>query len=586
MLGVALFAANALSMTYYVDPSAGNDQYAGTAQNVAWQHIPGSFRTDNTNFLGSTRWAVLRGGDTVRVKSGTTIANRLYISSAWYTSTGVRNPVVIMRDPTWGSGALVLNGTGLTMGTWDGIITVLVGGVVIDGASPKGFVIQNSPAEGIMANGPSETNKIRGNVFRNLKLFNNVNFNMVLQSCDSFTVDNVEIDGNRQSGNTSGGFYFGGENYACTNGMIRNCESHNNGAAPGTQEGWTNARMGFWITNSQNLSFVNCWAHENQGRGFDMGEVDPPTVVTDNIKIINCRSNNNFAGFGCNLQDVGGTSRFYFVNCIADHNVMGFDVYEGPSAYVYNCLMAYNGWGIYIDAPRYTYRTTSITLKNNIFYKNNRSQSQGMWDVYLYRIDELGTFASDYNHFESGGQTGAANWNPAVVYDVYGYTTTQAPGSTSRSWYANHRQDAHSLCSVDNKFARFVNEMDFRLSSTSDLIGKGTPITDIPEAAYDRDGKQRPATSWDIGPYNLAAVTTAPPPPPPSDGTGTTPTGSALTLGQVGANPVLTADGQTVVYCKGTKIIMAMRVAGVTRYTSVDMSANGYLWTASTTTAP
>ena len=491
------------STTYFVDPAAGNDGNAGTSQSAAWQHVPGSYRSDNGGFLSAARWAVLRGGDTVRIKSGTTISNRLFISTSWYTGSGVKNPIVIMRDLSWGSGAVVMNGSGVSLGTWDALVTELTGGVVIDGAIADGLIIQNSPAEGIMLNGPSETNKNRGNVIRNVKFFNNLSFNVVFQSCDSFTVDNVEVDGNRQSGGNSGGFYFGGGQYACTNGLVRDCESHHNGATPGTQEGWTNARMGFWITNCQNLSFVNCWAHDNMGRGFDMGEVDPPTVITDNIKVINCTSSNNFAGFGCNLQDMSGTSRFYFINCIADHNVMGFDVYEGPSAYIYNCLMAYNGWGIYFDAPRYSLRTTSMTVKNSVFYKNSRSGSPGV-DLYLYRVEGMGSLVLDYNHYEFGGQSAATSWNPGVVYDPYGYSAAQAPGSTTRSWYVNHRQDPHSLCSVDNLLARFTDETNYRLSSNSCLIGRGTPITDIPEAAFDRDGKRRSST-WDIGPYAVSS---------------------------------------------------------------------------------
>ena len=54
----------------------------------------------------------------------------------------------------------------------------------------------------------------------------------------------------------------------------------------------------------------------------------------------------------------------------------------------------------------------------------------------------------------------------------------------------------------------------------------------------------------------------------------------------IAQNPTLTADGQMAIYSKGNKICIAKRVNGTTRYTSMDMSAGGNVWTESTQTAP
>jgi hypothetical protein len=54
----------------------------------------------------------------------------------------------------------------------------------------------------------------------------------------------------------------------------------------------------------------------------------------------------------------------------------------------------------------------------------------------------------------------------------------------------------------------------------------------------------------------------------------------------VGSTPALSVNGQMAIYTKGNKICIAKRVSGTTRYTSIDMSANGNSWTTSTTTAP
>jgi len=59
-----------------------------------------------------------------------------------------------------------------------------------------------------------------------------------------------------------------------------------------------------------------------------------------------------------------------------------------------------------------------------------------------------------------------------------------------------------------------------------------------------------------------------------------------ITEEDVEQTPTLTVDGQMAIYSKGNKICIAKRVSGTTRYTSIDMSANGNSWSTSTTTAP
>jgi hypothetical protein len=234
--------------------------------------------------------------------------------------------------------------------------------------------------------------------------------------------------------------------------------------------------------------------------------------VTDAIKYVDCQSYNNSNGFSCNLDDVAGTARFWYVNCISRSNGAGWIIYEGPTAYVYNCLTTDNTWGIYTDAPSaFKNRRTVVTVKNTIFYQNARPSSAASypWDLWTHRTGTL-TLASDYNDFEQGSQSTCISWDGGETWDPYYYNSTSAPGSTSRTWYKNHGQDAHSLCSVDGEYANFLNASanDFHLTSSSSLIGKGTVITDpaVPELQEDADGVARPASgAWDIGPYQYAS---------------------------------------------------------------------------------
>ncbi len=507
--GTLLLVPGGLSAaTYYVDPLSGADSNTGLTRAQAWQHIPGTYKNDDSGFVAASGWVVINAGDTVRVRSGTTITNRLLVSADWYRNGTSSAPVTIMRDSTWGTGAVTFDGTSQTLALFEPLVFVWQRNYVhIDGATPGGIVIQNSKARGFQGTGTSESSKMTGLSVANVKLFNNVEFNVNVQRNDSFLFQNVEIDGNHQNGPYSGGFMIGDNTYGCSNGTVADCESYNNGDVPGTSPGGTNTWIGFWATNSTNITFLGCVSHDNKGNGYDTGVVgSPPSVVTNNIKYVDCESYNNSNGFSCNLDDITGTANFWYVNCISWTNGAGWIIYQGPSAHVYNCLTTGNAWGIYIDAPTFTHRSTVVDIKNTIFYRNDRTgYATYPWDLWTHHTESL-ALTSDYNDFEQGNQSTCISWDGAEIFEPYYYNSTDAPGSVTRNWYKNHRQDAHSVCSVDNRFADFVNPAahDYHLAAASSLIGKGVVINNqaIPEVSKDFDGNARPSSGpWDIGPY-------------------------------------------------------------------------------------
>jgi hypothetical protein len=59
-----------------------------------------------------------------------------------------------------------------------------------------------------------------------------------------------------------------------------------------------------------------------------------------------------------------------------------------------------------------------------------------------------------------------------------------------------------------------------------------------------------------------------------------------ITLESLDSNGTPADDDQLTVYAKGTKIVMAMKVSGTVRYTSIDMGSSGNSWSTSSTTAP
>ncbi len=504
-LGFALAVVPAWlsAATYYVDPGSGSDSNTGTDRSTAWRMIP-------TATGSGSGWKKLNAGDTVLVKSGGTIRGRLTVDGTWYNDGTSSSPIRIVRDISWGTGPVTFEGSGQSVGGYEGLVTVSRRNYIeIDGSGANGIIVQNSPGRGIHLMGTSESSKMIGLKLRNIRLYNNSGFGMVIQRQDSFLIENVEIDGNRRAG--TGGMYIGDHTYGCSNGRIVNCRSYNNGANPGAQDGGTDARIGFWCTNSTNITYDGCIAHDNEGDGFDVGVVSlPPSVVTDNIKYINCLSYNNADGFGCNLDDVPGTARFWYLNCISRNNNNGWCIYSGPTAYVYNCLAANNGRsGFFLDTydGQFRNRDTVVTVKNTILYGNAKGMTSGNTQ------DLKVTFDNNLYEQDGGGNT-MVSWD---YYRTNGGTYYYSGSPNINGWRSLLGQDIHSYDSGTlSKHAAFVDagNNNYHLTAASDARGSGANLTaDWPSGVTTRDrvGVQWPAGgAWDIGPYAYADSSSQP----------------------------------------------------------------------------
>jgi hypothetical protein len=348
--------------------------------------------------------------------------------------------------------------------------------------------------------GNSESDKMAGLTVKNVKVFNSTIFNVAVQRCDSFLLEKVVIDGNRRD--TTGGFHIGGDGYGCSNGRLVKCESYNNGASPGAQAGGTDVKIGFWLTNSVDITFDGCVAHDNEGDGFDVGTVGGVSVVTDNVKHINCLSFNNADGFGCNLDDVSGGGRVWYLNCISRNNNVGWDIYQGPVACVYNCLSAHNGVGFYMDGMDGWSRWTNVTIRNTITYGNGDNT------IYAHYAQTLNV-DFDYNLYDQGGGGACVvRWfdAPGGESQFKAYMYTSSPNLLD--WQSDRGQDTHSSDSgALGKYAGFVNAAgnNYHLASASDARGTGVNLTgswpsDL--GTNDRNGNGRPSSgAWDVGPY-------------------------------------------------------------------------------------
>lgn len=531
----------ALSAVYYVDPVQGRDSNSGTSQRAPWAHIPG-------DPSGGTTFPMINGGDKIYIKSGAAfnLTGMLVIDRTHYNNGSSNSPILIQRLSSWGSGNVVFNGSGAALGKYAPLVWVnKVNYLTLDGASSRGFDIRNSPSRGFEADGTSESNLMVGLTVKNMRIFGAASYSFYLHTQGSFYVENVECDGNSLLNN--GGFYTGDNSYGCRQGVYKNCVAHHIGNAPGTQAGGTDVNIGFWTQNCYNIAFVNCTAYMITGRAFDTGVVgNPPSQMADNILFLNCVGTQSFAAFGAKLDDIPAAAdghtqgRQYYVNCLSYNNYSnGAWVYNGVSAYFYNCVFALNPQvGVYSfsykDENVSPTRPVKMYFANTIFYRNNTSGATGQGSCDL----QIGTplingkpvvpmYYGDYNLFDQGGGTeGMITYNylapvPPGTTASYFYYSSSAPNLTS--WQSFSGSDANSGDSaVKGWHARFTNPGSyvFTLGNGSSATGSGLNLAANPPAwapddvfaimkstwglsPVDFNNKPRPATgNWDIGAYN------------------------------------------------------------------------------------
>lgn len=540
LVAVLLVPSMVFSAVYYVDPVRGRDRNPGTSQAAPWAHIPGD--------PSGGSFPMINAGDKIYIKSGSTfnLAGMLVIDRSHYGNGTSASPIVIQRLSTWGSGSVVFNGSGATLGTYAPLVWVnKVNYLTLDGASSRGFDIRNSRNRGFQADGASESNLMVGLTVKNMRVFAAASYSFYLHTQSNFYVESVECDGNSLLNN--GGFYTGDHTYGCRQGIYKNCVAHHIGNAPGTQAGGTDVNIGFWTQNCYDIAFINCTAYMITGRAFDTGVVgNPPSQMADNILFLNCVGTRSFAAFGAKLNDIPAAAdghtqgRQYYVNCLAYNNYSnGAWVYNGVSAYFYNCVFALNPQvGIYsfsYSEGNYTpTRPVKMYFANTIFYQNNTSGETGQGSCDL----QIGTplingnpvapmYYGDYNLFDQGsGTEGIVTYNylapvpPGTTASFFSYSST-APNFSS--WQSFSGCDANSGDSaVKGWRARFTNPGSyvFTLGTGSSAIGNGTNLAANPPpwapddvfaiiksvwglSPVDFNNNARPATgSWDIGAYN------------------------------------------------------------------------------------
>jgi hypothetical protein len=474
VLGLALaLAAPAAAATYYVDPAAGSNSNAGTSRTSAWASLP--------TYQGSASgWRKVMAGDTILIKQGSTFGAQLTIRTDWYdTAATDTRPITITPDPAWGSGPVTWSGGGIT--------DLYISGLHIDGLTRGGIVVQNAPSHGIDVYGNSSSQKLTGLRLSRIKVLRATGRHICVEKADGFVLDTIDCDGGGLQNGESGICIGEDGDRGCSNGQILSCTVTGMGAPGSTQPAGTNNYQGFWMVNTNNVLFDKCDSWNNSGRGYDIGGVPSgtPVPLSDNITLYRCRAfNNRNDGFGSSGEDVAEShpARHYFYYCLSYNNGNGgWQIYEGPSAYLYNCVSDHNGTAIRLwGAPAGFFssgRKTHCWIYNCVLSRSTATSGEdAMGTLFIGWPNDLDLHA-DYNFYVKGASQYAVVWGYyAPGPDIrYGYNTTEAPGG-SRKWFADHGQDQHSLCSVDGKVVGFNNAdgADFHLTAASNCIDAGT----------------------------------------------------------------------------------------------------------------
>jgi hypothetical protein len=410
--------------------------------------------------------------------------------------------------------------------TWSGagILVQYVHGVNIDGLRTAGIVVQNAPDRGVEAVGVSPSDRLRGLRLANIRVFKAAGRHVALQKLDGFVLERVDVDGGYLLNGASGICLGEDGDRGCNNGQILRCTATALGPKDYRQGSGTNNYQGFWIVNSRNVTLDGCDGFDNSGRGFDAGGVGSAGVaMSDQITFYRCRAFlNRNDGFGSSAEDYpeSNLSRHYYHYCLAYSNGGGgWQIYEGVTAYLYNCISDRNAsalrlWGVNPTMGFSSGRKGHIYVYNCVLARPTASSGENsMGTVFIGYVNAL-DLHMDNNLYIQGASPYAVVWGyfypgPDVRYR---YDTAEAPGGR-RKWFTDHGQDEHSLCSVDGKSARFINQdsADYRLSQGSDCIDRGTNVSLTLD--FDRQAVPQGAAP-DIGAYEwLVGTPTLPPAP-------------------------------------------------------------------------
>ncbi len=542
--------------TYYVDFDAGNDTSAGTSTGTAWKTLPGTKNTGDTAYVTTSY-----GGGTIsttnKVPAGTifvmklgtthdsTDGGRIYMSSGggeFYNDYTSASPVTFTVDESWGTGQVIIDGTGFPTALPN--IYIRVDGIKWDGINTYNIKIQDAPRQGILYYHHADNSTTDDAVVKYVEFYNNGTECTTVSEClgpgqlqvrhsDNVTIANVKLDGNN---NHIMGIALGETNQRVINATVTNVMAYNHtGNDPPNDTG-----IGFECENSQ-VTFTNVTSYNNL-KGMDCGQAGS-TEYTITYKVINSSFyNNGYSGISMNnkagnFDETTYPVKYYIINnIIRDNGKYGIEHYAGPylTYIVHNVIDNNGGSGsdqcmgnirIGPAANGQDDETVKVYLYNNNFYKPAKGSNicEFFHDSDGAVFPGIGTDFSLYSDYNSWRQSGTETQFSIFAFSKDGglgdnastYTYADV-GNTGSNWYlkysnttepepplfgiGHYHADANSV-TTEPPFTSVVTN-DYILTSTypgMNISGQGWYI---PEMGTDRNGITR--TTWDIGAYEYS----------------------------------------------------------------------------------
>lgn len=377
-LVLILNACPLLGATYYIS-SNGNDNNAGTSQNVAWATAG---KVNNTSFAP---------GDTIQFEGGKTFKGPLKLGSDDKATAAERLVIT-----SYGSGRATIDGAGshaidcngtdyLTIQninvTGLGIKTgQQLGGTGVKVANGKFVIIDNVEASGFRWAGVDIINcpdaRIT-NVYAHDNGYAGIRGKRNLERLYIGYCRANHNPGDRDINEISGS---GIEVYNATDATIEYCEAGYNGGDQQLKRG--NGPVGIWIAFSHNVTIQYCIAHHNTNPTGDGGGLDLDSESHNNIVQYNyCYENKNY---GIQLWQWSGSGQWL------EKNIIRYNIFDNVRKNVsksiwighnddspsgirdndfYNNLIINEGPAIGLQGKK----ISDLRFRNNIFVNNYSS---------------------------------------------------------------------------------------------------------------------------------------------------------------------------------------------------------------------
>src|SRR4030066_993313 len=381
-IGLMVFYASIVQASiYYVDFDGGNDINNGT-QASPWRNIPGTRNTGNSSFITNS-WQKLNPGDTIWIKSGTvhnsSAGGRILIDSSYYNNGTSTSPITIKRKTDWGTGQIIIDGTGITTGTLGGLVEIQRNYIVFDGDVDKGILVQNSAHDGVSVYGTG-TN---GTTIQNIEVYNSRYANVLADTTNKstplyiggITIKNVVAHKTTVVDDWASNIYLS----FAENALVDKVTAYDS----------SSGGDGIHLSSSRNSWIINSNIYNNGEQGIDLSR-DGDYKTRDygyNLTIRDCVGYNNYK---MNFDHNSGYHDVYYIrnvgwgtttNEVSDGNIHVYEGTAGKNFWINNTTLKGRDWGYGLQWSGNPYSIPAGTY--NQIYINNISHLDSGYSLYV-----------------------------------------------------------------------------------------------------------------------------------------------------------------------------------------------------------